>query len=228
MIRIFIGYDSRIPVAYHTACHSILSRSSVPVSFSPVALNNLKDIHWRAESPLASTEFSFSRFLVPYLCNYEGWAIFMDNDVIALDDIAELYDERDDHFAVQCVKHNHEPKEKTKFMGAKQTKYAKKNWSSVMIFNNKRCKELTRQYVNSATGLELHQFKWLENESLIGELPKKWNHLVGYDHDPKPALLHYTEGAPFYPEYRGTEYAREWFNEYFAAKCPMSGSTKPA
>lgn len=222
MIRIFIGYDSRIPVAYHAACHSILKHSSQPVSFTPVALSNLS-IYTREANALASTEFSFSRFLVPYLSNYEGWSLFIDNDIIALEDIAELWEARDPNYSVMCVKHKHEPKEKTKFLGATQTQYEKKNWSSVMLFNNPRCKKLTPDYVNSATGLQLHQFKWLLDDRLIGELPKKWNHLVGYDKAEKPSLLHYTEGAPFYPEYRNSEYAREWYAEFSDLTRPLPG-----
>lgn len=216
MIRIFIGYDRRIPVAYHTLTHSIIKNCRQPVAITPLCLDNLPMFNRKMNS-LQSTEFSFSRFLTPYLSNYEGWSIFMDNDMIVTTDISELWAWRNPEYAVQVVKHNHKPKEQTKFMGAVQTKYEKKNWSSVIIFNNAKCKALTPDYVNTASGLDLHQFKWLESERLIGGLPKEWNYLVGYDSKPKtlPALIHYTEGAPFYSEYKDTDYNQEW-NEQFA------------
>jgi hypothetical protein len=109
------------------------------------------------------------------------------------------------------VKHNHVPKEDVKFLGAAQTKYAKKNWTSVMLLNCARCKALTPEYVNSATGLELHQFKWLDDETLIGELPRGWNHLVGYDSpSPDAANVHFTIGGPYFDEYADCEFAEQW------------------
>lgn len=138
----------------------------------------------------------------------------MDCDMLVLDDIANLFAQADDKYAVMCVKHNHVPKEEIKFLGATQTKYEKKNWSSVMLFNNARCKVLTPDYVNTATGLELHQFKWLESDDLIGELPYKWNHLVGYaDPFPNASLVHFTIGGPYFHEYRACEYSDEWRQE---------------
>ena len=168
----------------------------------------------RERNPLQSTEFSFSRFLVPYLCNFEGWSIFMDCDMLVLDDIAKLWALRDDRYAVQVVKHQHQPKETVKFLNAPQTPYPKKNWTSVMLLNNAKCRALTPEYVNAASGLELHQFKWLESEELIGELPHAWNHLVGYD-EPRAGVsnAHFTLGGPYFDEYRDCEYAEEWFLE---------------
>ena len=168
----------------------------------------------RARNPLQSTEFSFSRFLVPYLCDYQGWAVFMDNDMLVLDDIVKLWMLRDDRYAVQVVKHDHKPQENIKFLGEKQTPYAKKNWSSVILFNCEKCKALSPEYVNATSGLELHQFKWLDDEALIGAIPHRWNHLVGYD-EPSPdvSLLHYTLGGPYFATTRNCEYAAEWFQE---------------
>lgn len=214
MIRVFIGFDSRMPVVSSVLAHSINKRSTEPVSISLISLAHIKKIFNRERTSMQSTEFSFSRFLVPYLSNYEGYAIFFDNDMLVLDDIARLWALRDDRFAVQCVKHDHQPKEKTKFLGEKQTPYAKKNWSSVMIFNNSKCKALTPEYVNSATGLELHQFKWLTDESLIGPLPHRWNHLVDYDRSSSDvSLVHYTLGGPYYKGYENCDYSAEWLRE---------------
>jgi len=214
MIRIFIGYDDREAAAFGVLAHSIHRRSSEPVAIAPVMLSQLGSVFRRKRNPLQSTDFSFSRFLTPWLCGYDGWAIFMDCDMLVLDDIVTLWKLRDDRYAAMVVKHNHVPKEEVKFLGAAQTKYAKKNWTSVMLMNCARCKALTPEYVNAATGLELHQFKWLDTENLIGEIPAKWNHLVGYDAPRKDAsLVHYTIGGPYFDEYRDCEYAREWFDE---------------
>ena len=177
VIRVFIGYDPREAIAFSVLAHSIHLRATEPVSIAPLMLSQLNGVFTRKRDPLQSTDFSFTRFLTPYLSNYEGWSLFMDCDMIMLQDVAELWRLRDDRYAVMCVKHNHVPKEKQKFLGEKQSKYEKKNWSSVMLFNNPKCRALTPDYVNTATGLELHQFKWLESEDLIGDLPPAWNHL---------------------------------------------------
>ncbi len=214
MIRVFIGYDGKEAAAYNVLQHSIQQRASQPVSFTPVRLSHLGGVFTRARDPLQSTEFSFSRFLTPYLCDYEGWALFMDCDVLCRDDLARLWALRDDRYAVMVVQHCHEPKEATKFLGQVQTKYGKKNWSSVMLFNCARCRALTPEFVNTATGLELHQFKWLSGDDEIGALPRRWNHLVGYDPpNPDAALVHYTSGGPYFREYADCEFAAEWFGE---------------
>ncbi|KAA3507390.1 glycosyltransferase [Agrobacterium rosae] len=210
--RIFIGFDSKEVVAYHVFCQSIQEKSSIPVEFIPIALNNLEGIFTRERNALQSTEFSFSRFLVPYLSNFEGWAIFADCDMLMRTDIAKLWELRDDKYAAMCVKHDYVPKVETKFLGQTQTKYEKKNWSSFILFNNAKCKTLTKDYVNTATGLELHQFKWLESEELIGEIPKTWNWLVNeYEHNEQADNVHFTDGGPYFDEYKNDDYAEEWF-----------------
>ena len=213
-IRVFIGYDPKEAEAFNVLQHSIHIRASKPISIVPIMLTQIKKFFQREMNPLQSTEFSFSRFLTPYLSNYKGWSIFMDCDMIVLDDIVKLYNLKDDKYAFMCVKHEHNPSEESKFLGAVQTKYQKKNWSSVILFNNKKCKALTPEYVNTASGLELHQFKWLNDDNLIGEIPKKWNHLVGYDKpNSKVSLVHYTSGGPYFNEYKGCEYEKEWLEE---------------
>lgn len=215
MIRVFIGYDPRETVAWHVLSHSILRRSSLPVQLIPLSLESLTAVFDRPRDPLQSTDFSFSRFLAPMLSQYEGWSLFLDCDMLMRADIRDLWDLRDDEYAVMCVKHDHTPSTKLKFLDQPQTPYAKKNWSSVMLFNNAKCKTLTGNYVNKATGLQLHQFKWLESESLIGEIPGTWNHLVGYDSfDPSAALVHFTDGGPYFHEYADCEYSEDWLNEY--------------
>lgn len=213
MIKVFIGYDPKEVAAFNVLSHSIHEHASLPVSITPIMLSQLKSIYKRERNPLQSTEFSFSRFLTPYLSAYDGWSIFMDCDMLMTEDIVNLWNMRDDRYAVMCVKHDHQPKEDIKFLNAVQTKYQKKNWSSVMMFNNKRCKALTPDYVNTATGLELHQFKWLDNDALIGEIPARWNHLVGYSEtNPDAALIHFTSGGPYFNEYAKCEHAQAWFD----------------
>jgi hypothetical protein len=214
MIRIFIGFDERETVAWHVLTHSILARSSLPVTFTPLALNNLKSVFTRQREALQSTDFSFSRFLTPYLSGYEGWSLFMDCDMLVRRDIAELWALRDERYAVMCVKHDHQPREAVKFLNQPQTPYNKKNWSSVMLFNNAKCRALTPEFVNTASGLQLHQFKWLGDDTLIGGLPAAWNHLVGYSEPmADPANVHYTLGGPYFDEYRDCEHAGEWLQE---------------
>ena len=211
MIKVFIGYDSREAAAYSVLAHSIHARASVPVAVVPVMLSELKGVLTRERHPLQSTDFSFSRFLTPFLSDYQGLSIFMDCDMLVLDDIEKLYALRDERYAVMVVKHDHVPKETRKFLDQPQTAYQKKNWSSVMLFNNAQCRALTPDYVNTASGLELHQFKWLANDELIGEIPARWNHLVGYNAPNRDvSLVHYTLGGPYFQEYRDCEYADEW------------------
>ena len=210
-VRVFIGYDASETVAWHVLAHSIQERASLPVAITPVMLSQLKSVYRRPVHALASTEFSFSRFLVPYLSGYEGWAVFMDCDMLCRADIAALWQQRDPSFAVQVVQHDHKPVNTAKFNNNVQTRYDKKNWSSVMLMNCERCRALTPDYVNSASGLELHQFKWLQGDHLIGSLPHGWNHLVGYDpHDEEAELVHFTEGGPYFRAYADCEYAEEW------------------
>jgi len=217
MIKIFIGFDSKEIVAYNVLQYSINARASKPLTISPLNLNHLKDIFYRKRDSLQSTEFSFTRFLVPYLCKYEGWAIFMDCDMLVLDDISNLWNLRNDKYAIMCVKHDHNPQTDIKFLNQTQTKYEKKNWSSVMLINCYRCKALTPEYVNNASGLELHRFKWLESEDLIGEIPQKWNHLVDYNipiESKNISNLHYTEGGPYFKAYENCGYSKEWLHEF--------------
>ena len=212
MINIFIGYDSKEKVAYNVLSHSIIQNSTKPVAITPIALNNLKDDFVRERNALSSTEFSFSRFMIPHLMNYQGWALFMDCDMLMFEDVSKLWRMRDDSKAIQVCKHDYTPKESKKFLGQVQTKYEKKNWSSFMLMNCKKCTTLTPDYVNKASGLELHQFKWLEGDHLIGDLPLEWNWLVGeYEYKEDVNNVHYTKGGPWFEEYAKCDYSQDWF-----------------
>ena len=222
MINIFVGYDSKEKVAFNVLAYSILKRSTRPVAITPIYLPNIKDNFIRERSNIESTEFSFSRFIVPHLMNYKGWAVFMDCDQLMQADISELWRLRDEKYAVQVCKHDYQPVESKKFLGQTQTKYVKKNWSSFMLMNCDKCTALTPDYVNSATGLQLHQFKWLNNDSLIGELPLEWNWLAGeYDYKEEVKNIHFTEGGPWFDEYKDCDYSKEWFKFY--RECNATG-----
>jgi hypothetical protein len=198
-LRIFIGWDSREPIAFQVACHSILRRASKPVAIIPLALDNLKGIYERP--PNGTTEFSLSRFLVPYLSNYEGVSVFMDCDMLVKADIHSLFPL---HRAgvppeVWACQHDYEPREGLKATGV-QTKYPRKNWSSFMVFENSMCRMLTPEYVNSASPADLHRMAWAKN---VGGIPIGWNWLVGEYHKNADAPnMHYTLGTPCFSAYK--------------------------
>jgi hypothetical protein len=220
VLSIYIGYDSKESVAFYTLAHSILRRSSIPVSIAPVMQSQLKGLYTRPRGPTESTEFSLTRFLVPALSAFQGWSIFMDCDMLCRVDIAGLAAEieRQPDKAVLVCQHDYVPRTERKFLGQVQTKYPRKNWSSLMVFNNERCRALSPEYVNTASGLELHRFAWLDDR-LIGALALQWNWLVGeYGHDPAAKIAHYTLGGPWFDEYRDCHYADEWFAELESMK----------
>lgn len=226
VLDVYIGFDRQEIVAYHVLCQSIMEQCSKPVRFTPINLASLKPIFDREMLAQQSTEFSFSRFLTPYLSGYEGWSLFMDCDMVALADFAELFALADDRYAVMVAKHDYVPKSEVKFLNHQQAKYPKKNWSSVMLLNNARCRALTPEYVQSASGLQLHQFHWLQDESLIGDLPLEWNWLVGeYDHNPAAKVAHFTLGGPYFEGYEDSDYAEEWRAAY---RRTIDAKTKPA
>ena len=162
MLNVFIGYDPKESVAFYTLAHSILRRASIPVAIVPLMRSQLGGLYTRERGPTESTEFSLTRFLVPALSNYRGWSVFLDCDMLCRVDIAELAAERERQAdkAVLVCKHEYVPKTERKFLGQVQTKYPRKNWSSLMLFNNERCGALSAEYVNATDGLELHRFAW--------------------------------------------------------------------
>ena len=215
MLQIYIGYDPKEAVAYHTLAHSIQRQASIPVTIAPLMQSQLKGFYTRARGPTESTEFSLTRFLVPALSQFRGWSLFMDCDMLCRSDIAELaaFTQRAPEKAVLLCKHDYTPGPTRKFLNQVQTVYPRKNWSSVMLFNNARCTALTPAYVNTASGLDLQRFNWLD-DALIGELPLEWNWLVGeYAHNPNAKIAHFTIGGPYFDEYSGCDYAEEWFEE---------------
>jgi hypothetical protein len=218
-LKIFIGYDPVESVAWHTMAHSILSRSSLPVAIVPINLANLKGVFSRERDPKQSNEFSFSRFLVPHLCGYEGFAAFFDCDQMMRTDVAELFKYAAAHpsKAVHVVQHDYEPKDDIKYLNTVQYRYPRKNWSSVVLWNcghpgNLR---LTPEFVNTASALELHRFQWLEDNQ-VGALDVRWNWLVGEYAEPPADVknVHWTVGGPYFHEYKNADFAEEWFAEF--------------
>ena len=217
-MKVFVGYDTREDIAYQVCKHSIETKSKL-ADVRPLKQQELRDAGWytRSVDKLASTEFTFTRFLIPELTNFEGWAVFMDCDMILTTDIKELFDQADPKYAVMCVQHDYTPKEGIKMDGQKQTIYPRKNWSSVMLFNCAHPSNavLTQDLVNNPeiNGAYLHRFSWLKDDE-IGELDYTWNYLVGvYDDIETPKLIHYTEGGPWFENYRHCEFSNLWKQE---------------
>ena len=215
--NIYIGYDTREDIAYQVSKFSILQRSK-NVSVIPLKLDDLKEkgLYWRGEDKLGSTEFTFSRFLVPELNDYKGWALFCDCDIIFLEDINNLFNLKDDKYAVMCVQHDYTPKEETKMDGKQQTLYPRKNWSSLVLWNcgHPSNQRISKELINNpeTTGKYLHRFSWLKDEE-IGAIPHYWNWLVGWYKEPNdgnPKAIHYTEGGPWFENYRDCDYHQNW------------------
>jgi lipopolysaccharide biosynthesis glycosyltransferase len=210
MIRLVIGFDQREAVAYHTFCQSILEKVSVPVSFTPLALSSLKGFSETHTD--GSNSFIYSRFLTPWLMEFDGWAIFADGDMICQKDIAKLWALRDDSKAVQVVQHNYKTKAQEKYLGNKNENYPRKNWSSLIIWNcnHPKHKILTPDFVMKQTGAFLHRFTWLDDID-IGSLPIEWNWLTTeYDDNFDASLLHYTLGTPCFKDYANAEMSGVW------------------
>lgn len=216
-IPIFIGYDPREAVAYHTCSNSIIRQASKPVAIIPLALNLFND--YTETHTDGSNQFIYSRFLVPHLMGYQGHAIFMDGDMIVRGDIVELWEQRSSYMDVQVVKHDYKTRMTEKYLGAKNEDYPRKNWSSVILWNcnswtNRR---LTPEWIENATGAELHRFTWIPDER-IGELPREWNWLPDeYGPNLDAKLLHYTLGTPCFHEFATTPQGDEWHREHMLA-----------
>ena len=219
VLKVFIGYDPVESVAWHVMAHSILSRSSIPVALIPVNLTNLKGIYDRPRDAKQSNEFSFTRFLTPYLSDYSGYAVFFDCDMMLRTDIAEILQavERDPGKAVYVVKHDYEPRDDVKYLNTVQYKYPRKNWSSVVLWDcaHPANRVVTDTYVSEASAMQLHRFQWLDDTE-IGDLDIRWNWLVGEYLEPPSDVrnVHWTVGGPYFEEYRNADFAEEWFAEH--------------
>ncbi len=228
-LNIFVGFDGKVePIAYAVFCQSVIEKSSVPVSFTPMALNTLSE--YTETHTDGSNSFIYSRFLVPYLCGFKGMALWVDGDMIVRTDVAELLYEFDPDEAVKVVKHHYTTKHPVKYLGAKNEDYPKKNWSSVMLWNCSHWlnRQLTPRFIQEQTGKYLHRFEWLKYpEEQVGKLDESWNHLVGeYDYDPDAKLAHFTLGTPCFNGYQDCDYSDEWFDTYKRMIYPLTGNNK--
>ena len=213
IIPVFVGYDPREAIAYHVCANSIIRHASQPVSIIPLALNLFRD--YTETHTDGSNQFIYSRFLVPHLMNYTGHAIFIDGDMIVRGDIAELWNLRNAAQDAQVVKHDYQTRMSEKYLGAKNENYPRKNWSSVILWNCNSFpnRKLTPEFVQRATGAELHRFSWIEDDR-IGALPPEWNWLPDeYGPNTDAKLLHYTLGTPCFHEFATTPQGGEWHQE---------------
>ena len=218
LLPIFVGYDSREDIAYKV-CEFSIYKNTPDAEVTPLIQNDLRKhgLYTRDPDPLSTTEFTFTRFLVPHLTGYQGWALFCDCDFIWDGDIQQIFDYADPSYAVMVVKHDHQPKSTTKMDGKEQTQYPRKNWSSMILWNcgHSSNANLTLDTVNTQSGSYLHRFQWLADHE-IGELNTQYNFLVGYNTESqcsskKPVAYHYTEGGPWFPSYKDCEYKDIWY-----------------
>lgn len=189
MYRVFIGYDPRQPIAYNIAQYSVVRNASKPVQITPLILNQL---------PITRrglTEFTFSRFLVPYLTDFQGKSMFMDPDMIVTGDVCELLD-------------NVDIAEASVFVVKDQPQF---EWPSMMVFSGPKSRYLTPEYVQNEENA-LFDMKWALS---VGELDPEWNHCITYQEPKEAKLYHYTAGLPIWPETTGIAPEEAVFNQYF-------------
>jgi len=220
-LNIFIGWDEREQEAYDVCVKSLLKHSSEELNIHPIIRSVLIDTgeYFREQPETGSVEFTYTRFLTPYLSKYEGWSLFIDCDFLFTKDVAELFAFADDKYALMCVKHDYVPKNTIKMDGQKQVAYPRKNWSSCILWNSGHPinKLLTPEGVSSWSGAYLHRFQFM-SDHLIGEMPLEWNWLEGeYDkeefeeyHQAPPAAIHFTNGGPWFENWQDVDYADLW------------------
>lgn len=211
--KIFIGWDADNAEAYEVCRGSLLEHSG-PLSIEPLIQQDLRDrgIYSRPRDHRSTTEFSLTRFLVPYLSDYRGISIYMDPDFLWLDSVHEMLAEIQPLYPVSVVQHRYTPTDTYKKLGKIQWPYPRKNWSSLMVFDCQRLTVLDLERVNSSEASDLHQFRWIPDHQ-IGSIDPVWNWLEGWYHEPdhgRPRAIHFTRGGPWYQQYRDVEYADLW------------------
>ena len=228
-VKIFVGWDSGEPEAYDVCRSSLIRHANTALEIVPIVQHDLRrqGLYSREADPLASTEFTYTRFLVPHLTNFQGWAVFCDCDFLWTRDVADLYACRDDRFAVMCVQHDYQPTESLKMNGQEQTVYPRKNWSSLMLLNcnHPATQRLTVDRVNTESGSYLHRFQWAKDTE-IGALDPTWNWLEGWNtpkQDGLPGAIHYTRGGPWFENWQDVDYADLWLAEYERVKSSKVG-----
>ena len=224
MLSLYVGYDPREAAVFHVFCQSVIEHASGPVQFIPLHSPMLANFDGQQDGTNA---FIFSRYLVPHLQDFKGWALFCDGDQIVTTDIYELWGLRDESKAVQVVQHDYKTKHPRKYIDTPiandNIDYPRKNWSSVMLLNcgHPSNKILTPTLVAEAGAGFLHRFQWL-NDDEIGKLPMEWNHLVGEYPDADAKLYHHTLGSPGFSHYAECHSSKEW-NHYLLGALNMEG-----
>jgi lipopolysaccharide biosynthesis glycosyltransferase len=218
MLKIYVGYDTREDIAWQVCRHSLLRHSSRDLAIHPLKQSALRELglYWRPIDQAATTEFSLTRFLTPYLAAHDGWTIFCDCDFLFTTDVHSVLDGLDASKAVYVVQHDYTPANAIKMDSKQQTTYPRKNWSSFMLFNNAHpaVRALTPELVNSQTPAYLHRLQWADDKD-IGALPLGWNFLEGEypKPDETPAVIHYTNGGPWFENWQHVDYADLWLQE---------------
>lgn len=207
--RVWIGYDPSQHVSFEVLKFSLEEHATEPIDVKAIDAEKLPDFK-RPGDPLASTPFTYTRFLVPCLMDYEGIALFMDSDMLALGDVSELFHLPMDELALRVRKHEYNPTETVKMGGKTQTQYPRKNWSSLMLMNCSELEVWSKEAVENESGAWLHRFEPIPDEK-VGDISEEWNVL---DHMTGPTkLLHYTSGGPWLPGCEDADHADLW-HEY--------------
>ena len=228
--KVFVGYDSREDIAWQVCRHSLLRHADNDLTVVPLRQQVLRELglYARPEDLAASTEFSLTRFLTPYLAAQTGWVLFCDCDFLFTTDVRKVFEGLDSTKAVYCVQHDYAPAFNLKMDGKKQASYPRKNWSSFTLFNcdHPNVKALTPAVVNSATPAFLHQFKWISDDRAIGSLNTDWNFLAGEYAKPDavPRVIHFTNGGPWFKEWHDCDYAELWRQELDLYRHPKGES----
>ena len=221
VIPVFIGYDPKEAVVFHVCVNSILRNASRPIAIHPLALNLLPG--YQEQHQDGSNEFTYCRFLVPYLMSFRGRAVYMDGDMVVQGDIAELYHSLPAGHDVAVVKHDYRTRQTDKYLNNANRDYPRKNWSSVIVWNcaSAANRVLTPEFVQQQPGSYLHRFAWLQDQA-IHALPSEWNWLPDeLGSKPTAKLLHWTLGSPCFPDYEHTPDADVWLAEYDRVKRPF-------
>lgn len=218
-VKVFVGYDSREDIAWQVCRYSLRRHSDDKVEVIPLRQTTLRELglYSRPHDFGASTEFSLTRFLTPYLAAQDGWVAFCDCDFLFTSDVCEVFEGLDPAKAIYCVQHDYTPAYRVKMDGKAQASYPRKNWSSFIVFNcnHPDVQSLTPEVVNTATAAHLHRFGWISDDSAIGALDPDWNFLAG--EYPKPAatprVIHYTNGGPWFDDWQDCDFADLWIEE---------------
>jgi len=234
---IYIGYDPKEESYVHVLKKSIEDNTNMTYNIVPLVQKELRrsGLYYRTgemtdygrvdcfDGKPFSTEFSFTRFLVPFLNQFSGLALFMDCDMFVRSDISEIFDTygQQKNFPISCIHHDHAPIAEQKMDGQIQTIYRRKNWSSFVLWNcdHPALKHFTVADVNTKSGSWLHAFEFIDYDP-IGEIHPEWNWLDS--HSPaeiEAKCVHFTTGGPVYPDWKGmreidNQYAEEWKTLY--------------